>query len=140
MRILFDTDVLVDFLLDRAPHAEGAAELLSRVDRGEVQGLACANSFTTIFYLARKAAGIEAARSYVADLLALLEVAPVGRTTLEDAGHSGVMDYEDAVVCAAASRSNADCVVTRNQKDFSNAPLPVHSPTSLLAALSVAEP
>ena len=139
MRVLFDTDVLMDFLLDRPPYAEGAADLLSRVDRGEIQGLACANSFTTIFYLARKAAGIEAARAYIAEMLALLEVAPVSRTTLEDARRSDVTDYEDAVVCAAASQANADCVVTRNQKDFANAPLPVHSPTSLLGVLAVAE-
>ena len=48
--------------------------------------------------------------------------------------------YEDAVVWVAASQANADCVVTRNEKDFANAPLPVHSPTSLLAALMVADP
>ena len=140
MRVLFDTNVLIDFLLDRLPYSKGATDLLSRVERGEVQGLACANSFTTIFCLARKAAGVEVARVYIADLLALLEVAPVNRSTLEDAGRSGVTDYEDAVVCSAASQANADCVVTRNQKDFANAPLPVHSPTSLLAALAVAEP
>ena len=108
MRALFDTDVLIDFLLDRAPFAEGAADLLSRVDRGEIQGLACANSFTTIFYLARKAAGVEAARTFFADLLALLDVAPVGRSTLEEAGQSDVGDYEDAVVCAAARQAQAD--------------------------------
>lgn len=140
MRVLFDTNVLVDFLLDRAPHAQVASSLLSRVERGGLQGLACANSFTAIFYLARKATGVEAARSYIADLLALLEVAPVTRTTLEDAGQSSVLDYEDAVVCAAACQANADCVVTRNEKDFAAAPLPVHSPTSLLAALLVANP
>ncbi|MDE0660819.1 MAG: PIN domain-containing protein [Gammaproteobacteria bacterium] len=140
MRVLFDTNVLVDFLLDRAPHAKGASDLLSRADRGDIQGLACANSFTTIFYLARKAAGVEAARSYMADLLALLEVAPVTRTTLEDAGGSGVLDYEDAVVCAAASQANADCVVARNEKDFAKAPVPVYSPTSLLAALTFVDP
>ena len=140
MRVLFDTNVLMDFLLDRVPHAEAASDLLSRVERGDIQGLACANSFTTIFYLARKEAGIEAAKSHIADLLALLEVAPITRTTLEDAGSSSVLDYEDAVVCAAASQANADCVVTRNEKDFADAPLPVHSPTSLLAALLVADP
>ena len=140
MRVLFDTNVLIDFLLDRAPYAEVASKLLSRAERGGIQGLACANSFTTIFYLARKAAGVEAARSYIADLLALLEVAGVTRTTLEDAGRSSVPDYEDAVVCAAASQANADCVVTLNEKNFADAPLPVHSPTSLLAALLVADP
>ncbi|MDE0178549.1 MAG: hypothetical protein OXP36_08105, partial [Gammaproteobacteria bacterium] len=87
-----------------------------------------------------KAKGVEAARSYIADLLALLEVAPVTRTTLEDAVRSTVLDYEDAVVCAAASLANADCVVTRDGKDFATAPLPVHSPPSLLAALLVADP
>lgn len=136
MRVLFDTDVLIDFLLDRAPFSEGAADLLSRVDRGEIQGLACANSFTTIFYLARKAAGVDAARAFVADLLTLLEVAPVSRTTLEEAGRSSIGDYEDAVVCTAARQANADCVVTRNERDFAKSLVPAYSPSALLAALA----
>ncbi len=48
VRAIFDTNVLIDFLLDRAPFADAAADLLSRADRGEIQGLVCANSIATI--------------------------------------------------------------------------------------------
>lgn len=37
MKVLFDNNVLIDFLLDRAPFADAAADLLSRADRGQIQ-------------------------------------------------------------------------------------------------------
>ena len=135
MRALFDTDVLIDVLLDREPHAAGAADLLSRVERGEIQGFACANSFTTIFYLARKAVGLDQARSHVSLLLSILEVAPVNRAVLEEAQRSSVRDFEDAVVVASAGQVEANCIVTRNARDFVKSSIPVHSPASLAAML-----
>lgn len=135
MRVLFDTDVLIDVLLDREPHAEGAADLLSRVERGEIQGFACANSFTTIFYLARKAAGLDQARSHISLLLSILEVAPVNRAVLEEAKRSSVRDFEDAVVVASAGQVEANCIVTRNARDFAKSSVPAHSPASLAAML-----
>ena len=102
MRVLFDTNVLIDFLLDRAPFAEAAADLLSRADRGQIQGLACADSFTTIFYLMQKGINREAARRHISSLLSVLDVTPVNRATLEQAAESGLRDFEDAVVVESA--------------------------------------
>ena len=135
MKVLFDTIVLIDFLLDRAPFADAAADLLSRADRGEIQGLACANSFTTIFYLAQKAVGRADAKRHVAALLSMLEVAPVNRTTLEYAAHSALADFEDAVIVEAGRQANAQCIVTRNERDFAKAPIPAHSPKALVGLL-----
>lgn len=136
MKVLFDTNVLIDFLLDRAPLADAATDLLSRADRGEIQGLACANSFTTIFYLARKAVGRADARRHVSALLSILDVAPVNRTTLEHATKSGVADFEDAAIAEAGRQSNAECIVTRNEIEFAKSPIPAHSPTALLSLLA----
>lgn len=136
MRVLFDTNILIDFLLDRAPFADAAADLLSRVDRGEIQGLACANSFTTIFYLAQKAVGLADARRYISALLSILEVAPVNRATLEHAADSVTSDFEDAVIIEAGQQASAECIVTRNERDFANSPIPVYSPATLLGLLA----
>lgn len=136
MRVLFDTNVLIDFLLDRAPFADAAAELLSRADRGQIQGLACADSFTTIFYLMQKAVGRETARRHVSSLLSVLDVAPVNRATLEQAAESGLSDFEDAVVAESARQANVDCIVTRNERDFAGSRVTVHSPRALLALLA----
>ena len=136
MRVLFDTNVLIDFLLDRAPFADAAADLLSRADRGEIRGLACANSFTTIFYLAQKAVGRADAKRHVAALLSILEVAPVNRTTLEHAANSALADYEDAVIVEAGLQASAACIVTRNERDFAKSPIPVHAPKALVSLLA----
>ena len=136
VRTLFDTNVLIDFLLDRAPFADAAADLLSRADRGEIQGLVCANSITTIHYLVRKAVGVTDARRHIAALLSILDVAPVNRATLEQALNSAMDDFEDAVIAESGLQANAECVVTRNERDFANTPIPAHSPQSLLGLLS----
>lgn len=140
MKVLFDTNVLIDFLLDRAPFADAATDLLSRADRGEIQGIACANSFTTIFYLAQKAVGRGEARRHVSALLSILEVAPVNRTTLQHAADSGLADYEDAVIVEAGLQANADCIVTRNESDFAKSAIPAHSPAALLGLLAQLSP
>lgn len=135
MKVLFDTNVLIDFLLDRAPFADAATDLLSRVDRGQIKGMACATSITTIFYLVQKALGKSEARRHIATLLSILDVAPVSRTTLERAADSAVTDYEDAVVIEAGRQANATCIVTRDERDFAKSPIPAYSPVSLIGLL-----
>ena len=76
MKVLFDTDVLIDFLFDRAPFADAATDFLSQADRGKNQVLACASSIKTIFYLAQKAVGMADARRHISALQSILEVAP----------------------------------------------------------------
>ena len=62
MRILFDTNVVLDVLLDREPFSTEAASLFSKVEIGVLSGYICATTITTIYYLARKAVGSESAR------------------------------------------------------------------------------
>jgi len=135
VKVLFDTNVLIDFLLDREPWADDAARVLSYVERGSVQGFTCATSVATVFYLARKAGGVAQARKHVRALLSLLQVAPVQGSTLNAALASNVADFEDAVVAEAASQTGADVVVTRDPMGFKGSPLPAHSPGDFLALL-----
>lgn len=45
-------------------------------------------------------------------------------------------DYEDAVQFKNAINTFADCIVTRNKKDFSESDLPVYTVKELLESLS----
>ena len=90
---------------------------------------------TTIFYLVQKALGKSEARRHIATLLSILDVAPVNRTTLERAAGSAVTDYEDAVVVEAARQANATCIVTRDERDFAQSPIPAYSPGALIGLL-----
>ncbi len=137
MRVLFDTNVVLDLLLARQPHVETAAALVARVERGELTGCLCATTVTTIFYLASKAVGAEAARAQLKLLLGLFEVAPVNRSVLDGALASGFADFEDAVLHEAAVLWGAECLVSRNGRDFRRARLPVYAPGELEAVLGV---
>ena len=139
MKVLFDTNVVLDVLLDRAPHAEVAVQLLSLVDTGRLEGVVCATTLTTIHYLASRAVGDVAAKRYVGELLALFDVACVDRPVLLSALGLDFADFEDAVLHESALAVGATAIVTRNGRDFANATLPVFDPSELLAAVLAAE-
>ncbi|MBS0466076.1 MAG: PIN domain-containing protein [Proteobacteria bacterium] len=132
MQALFDTNVVLDVLLDRKPHVQASAQALALVERGEVQGFLCATTVTTLFYLASRTLGTQRARAQVAVLLRLFGVAPVTRLTLADALDSGFADYEDAVLHEAARHAGMHCIVTRNVRDFAAARLVVWEPAEFL--------
>jgi predicted nucleic acid-binding protein len=128
VRVLFDTNVVLDLLLDRRPWSATAAELFARVEGGTLDGYLGATTLTTIHYLATKAVGAEAARQHVAGLLALCEVAAVDRTVLAEALALGFGDFEDAVLHEAARSVGAEAIVTRDPRGFRKGSLLVLTP------------
>ena len=139
MRILFDTNVVLDVMLNRDPHAETSAEILSRVESGDLTGCICATTVTTIHYLAARAVGAEQALVEIRKLLSLFEVASVNRAVLETALDLGFSDYEDAVLHEAACAIDAQGIVTRNPRHFKSAMLPVYRPEELSRALDLSD-
>jgi len=137
MRVLFDTNIILDVLLERHPFSESATGLLSKVEKGKITGLVCATTLTTIYYLVSKALGRSKANECVELLLCLFEVAPVNRAVIETARTLNLKDFEDAVIYASALHSGCNCIVTRNLKDFSKSEIPVFSPEELLKVLRV---
>ena len=132
MRILFDTNVVLDVLLDRPPHAEVASRLLSEVDRKRIEGLLCATTVTTVSYLAGRVLGAPAARKALHTLLGMFETAPVDHRVLSDALLLGFADYEDAVLHEAARHAGAAGIVTRDAGGFAKARLRIYAPGELL--------
>lgn len=135
MRVLFDTNVVLDVLLAHEPHVGVAARLLSLVDEGRIGGVLSATTVTTIHYIAAKSVGSESAARHLRELLAIFDVAAVDRQVLLDALGLDFADYEDAVLHEAARAASATAIVTRNVADFATAAIPVFTPPDLLAAL-----
>ncbi|SMP03948.1 Predicted nucleic acid-binding protein, contains PIN domain [Desulfurobacterium pacificum] len=137
MRVLFDTNIILDVLLERQPFSELASKLLSKVEEGEVSGLVCATTITTIYYLASKAFDRKKANECIELLLNLFEVASVNRIVIESAKKLNFKDFEDAVIYASALHSGCNCVVTRNVGDFTASEIPVFSPEELLKIIKI---
>ena len=136
MKALLDTDVVLDLLLDRPPHAAPAARLFAAIERHALVGCLCATTGTTIHYLVARTVGTVESIGHIEKLLSLFDVAPVNRAVLEGAlALPGFTDFEDAVLHEAARLSDADAIVTRNGDDFRTASLPIYSPAELLQML-----
>lgn len=135
MRVLFDTNVILDVLLARSPHAEPAIALLDRVAAKEVHGLLGATTVTTIHYLTSKALGTRGAQQHLRTLLGLFDIAPVTRAVLTDALGLGFPDYEDAVLHESARHAGAEGIVTRDSQGFMKARLTVYAPAELVRLL-----
>jgi predicted nucleic acid-binding protein len=131
MKVLFDTNILLDVLLKREPHALAAVRLFAAVEYGQITGLITASTVPTLYYLIRKGVGGQVALTHLQNLLKLFEVAPVNRAILVDALQVGFPDYEDAVIHEAARHAGAEGIVTRNGQNFRSATLRIYSPDEL---------
>ena len=135
MRILIDTNVVLDVLMARQPHVDHALAIFSLVDSGRVRGVLGATTITTVFYLATKGVGVAQARLHVRSLLDLFDVASLDRAVLVAALEAGFDDFEDGVLHEAAAVAGVDAVVTRDGAGFAAASLPVFTPSAFLAAV-----
>jgi predicted nucleic acid-binding protein len=133
--VLIDLNVLLDVLQKREPFYETSASLLAAVETGRVQGYVAAHSLTTLFNLIQKGKSSAEARATITNLLQFIKVAPVDQSTLEQALNLDFQDYEDAVQMISALQCKADCLVTRNTKDYQPALLPVMQPVDFLGTL-----
>lgn len=135
MRVLVDTNVVLDVLLARQPFVGVSAEVFGLAEQSRIEGLLCATTITTIDYLLTQTMPRAAARQALQKLLELFEIAPVNRAVLEEALKSKITDFEDAVLDQAGKLAGAEVVVTRNHSDFRHANLKVLGPDELLASL-----
>jgi predicted nucleic acid-binding protein len=135
VKLLLDINVLLDVLLDREPWSETASQLLSAVESTETQGFVTPHTLATIYYVMAQSRDRSVAAAAVTDLLRILDVAPLTKADYQEALALPITDFEDAVQAAAASKLGVDYLVTRNEKDFRGAAVPVSDPATVLALL-----
>jgi predicted nucleic acid-binding protein len=135
MRVLLDTDVVLDVFLARAPFAKPAAELLDLNEQGLFEAYISGITPINIFYIARKAKSRADLRQAIGHLLRTVRVCPLDQSMLTTALTMPFADYEDAVQHASATAAGLDAIVTRNLDDYQNASLPVFTPADFLTHL-----
>jgi len=126
-------------LFDREPFSESASQLLSLVEQGEISGIICATTVTTIHSLSSKTLGKNKSQNQIKNLITLFEIVSVNRTVIEEALQSKFSDFEDSVIFHAARHAGAEAIVTRDPKGFKKSKLPVFDPVELLKILQVVE-
>jgi predicted nucleic acid-binding protein len=135
LRVLVDTNVVLDVLLDRQPFAKDAAKIFALAEKSRIEGYLCATTVTTIDYLLGQALPPTKAKEALRLLLDMFEIAPVNRPVLEQALRSRIPDFEDAVLEQAARLILADTITTRNVKDFKHSSVPILDPAELISTI-----
>lgn len=129
MRILVDTNIIIDALTGRKPFREAAEQVfLIAANRAEDMYIA-ASSVTDIYYLVRKHLhSTEQSKDVMSKLFELFYILDVTSGDCMDALASEMKDYEDAVITCCAYRSQVDYIVTRNIKDYAASKVRAISP------------
>lgn len=135
MRVLVDTNIILDVLLNRQPFVEDATVLLQKIESKQIEGCIAATTLTNIFYIVRKGKGIELAKQAITRILAGMEICAVDRNILEVAFASNLNDFEDAVQIACALANDVDTIITCDAQDCVDAPLSILSAGELLNTL-----
>lgn len=119
MKILIDTNVVIDALTSREPWSESAEKIFLMAANHTIDMYITASSATDIYYLVRKYLhSTEKAKQIMGKLYSLTGILEVTGTDCMEALASPVNHYEDAVVEKVASRKDMDYIVTRNIKDY----------------------
>ena len=141
MRVILDTNVLLDILQNRMPFAEDAVVIFRAVAADRIAGFVTGKQIADLHFFARKMFRGEEntdakARAVVAKLLSLFGLIDTLGADCRDALGIGNSYYEDAMLIAAAAREKIDCIVTRNADYFRPSPVPIRTPAEFAALLN----
>jgi len=134
-RALFDVNVILDVLGDRTPFAEDSARALGLAEASLIEALVAAHTITTLHYLLERELGAARTRRVLADLLRIVEVAPVDDERIRHALALGWRDFEGALQAVCAEKEDCDFLVTRDKAGFKKATTRVVAPGELFALL-----
>ena len=130
MRVLIDTDVLLDVALKREPFVSASQQVLDWAQSEPHQAAVAWHSLSDIFYLTGSSS-----RDFIKDLIQFVEVAPAGSKEAKQAVGFPMADLEDALQAAAALAFDALFVVTRNSRDYRGSLVPAISPVRFIKEL-----
>ena len=125
LRILVDTNILLDYLLDREPHEKSARTILKACQQKKMEGCVAAHSITNIFYILRKNFSIEERRDILLDICKIFYVEGIDVKKLRYAlANEDFLDFEDCLQMECAKSFHADYIVSRNLEDFKSSDIP----------------
>ena len=131
MKILIDTNVILDVLCNRADFVEDSLRVFKYCEADRIDGYISALSIPNIVYIMRKELDGERVKEILTALTSIFTVVDLRARDLLRAADWNFPDYEDALQAVCASRIKANYIVTRNIKDFKYSPVPAVKPSEL---------
>ena len=134
MRVMVDTNVILDVWLSREPYWKESARLIANIECRKLRGFLCPTSVTTLNYLGKKVLGEKHARELLKKLLNIFEIGVLSPEVFRQALESDVTDFEDAVIEAVSIANKVDIIASRDLKDFRKSKVTVMEPSQILGS------
>ena len=128
MKILLDTNVFLDVLLERVDWVESSQATIDWCEANSGSGWVSWHTLSNLYYIGSKLVGSDAAGAYLDMILKDFQVCPVSTETAKVSRRMRFADYEDAMQAACALSAGVDRIVTRNVADFEHSPIEAISP------------
>lgn len=132
MKILVDTNVILDVLCNRPEFVEASSKLWKCCEVNQIEGYISALSVPNIVYILRKELTPQKTQQLIQQIMMIFKVVDLKATDLKSASELNADDYEDAIQMCQASRIHADYIVTRNIRDFKESKVLALKPSELL--------
>lgn len=132
MRLLIDTNILLDVLQKREPYIHDSALIWKLCETKRAEGCISALSIANIVYIMRKKLNADRTERTLNLLQLIFRVEDLKADDLIKAAEMKWDDFEDAIQDVLAQRIHANCIVTRNVQDFKKSRLPVFTPAEYL--------
>ncbi len=133
MKIICDTNIFFDVLLEREPFVEDSAKVLSLCEEHKLNGFVSASCITDIFYIVRKYThSNEIAYHSLGKILEIVKVCSVTNNDVLSAYQKKAKDFEDCLLAVCAKNIQCDYIITRNKRAFISLDVPVLEPSELL--------
>jgi predicted nucleic acid-binding protein len=133
MRILVDTNIILDYILEREPYSKDAAVIFELCTENDIDGCIAAHSVPNLHFILRKYMTMEQRKVFLLRICKLFLVIGIDGDNLVSAlENDDFSDYEDCLQAECAKDCNADYIVTRNAKDFGGSAVPVIEPPDFL--------
>ena len=133
MRLMIDTNIILDILLEREPFFERSKAILQLCENKVIYGFISASTATDIFYLVRKALGsTDEAYKALGNILNIVKVLTVTNEDVNNAFLRRAKDFEDCLLAVCSISNKCGGIVTRNKKDFEPFGIPLYTPDEIL--------
>jgi predicted nucleic acid-binding protein len=140
MKVLLDTNIIVDFLSERQPHFDLSDKVIRECLDGQATGYMATHTANDIFYIVQKSNRDLSSKELVKAIVMCAKMFETVNLTAADIEAASVLrfdDFEDALINQCAVKAKVDYIITRNAKDFINSTVAAIEPAHFLEKLSV---
>ena len=139
MKVLIDTNVALDILLNRIDFYSGSSGVFVMAEKKLVTGYISASAITDIFFIAKRKLGKKPTKEAIKEILQVFKPATVTDNHIYQALNLDWDDFEDSVQYIVGEGLSVDYIVTKNTQDFTLGSVGAVTPEQFLRIIADSE-